>query len=73
MACYDVTNRGLVLRDTESFDFNIYKAMAKEEITAEQNNSLDDVQSSDCISVPSGNRSTGILGPYPIANSKAMS
>jgi hypothetical protein len=35
--------------------------MAEEEITAEQNNSSDDVQSSDCISVPSRNRSASIL------------
>jgi hypothetical protein len=44
--------------------------MAEEEITTEQNNSSDDVQSSDCISVPSGNRSAIILGLYPTANSK---
>jgi hypothetical protein len=47
--------------------------MAEEEITAEQNNSSDDVQNSDCISVPSGNRSTSILGSYPTANSKVKS
>jgi hypothetical protein len=55
MAHYDVTRQGLVLRDTEPFAFNVYKAMAEKEITAEQNNSSDDVQSSDCISVPSEN------------------
>jgi hypothetical protein len=70
MALYDVTSQGLVLRDTEPFAFNIYKAMAEEEITAEQNNSSDDVQSSGCISVPSGNRSASILGPYPTTDSK---
>jgi hypothetical protein len=39
MARYDVTSQGLVLRDIESFAFDIYKAMAEEEITTEQNNS----------------------------------
>jgi hypothetical protein len=47
--------------------------MAEEEITAEQNNSSDDVQSSDCISVPSGNGSASILELYPTANSKVKS
>jgi hypothetical protein len=47
--------------------------MTEKEITADQNNSLDDVQSSDCISVPSENRSASILGPYPTANSKVKS
>jgi hypothetical protein len=47
--------------------------MDEEEITTEQNNSLDDVQSSDCVSVLSGNRSFSILGPYPTANSKVKS
>jgi hypothetical protein len=73
MARYDVTSHGLVLRDTESFDFDIYKAMSKVEIAAEQNNSSDDIQSSDYISVPSENRSAGILGSYPTANSNVMS
>jgi hypothetical protein len=73
MARYDVTSQGLILEDTELFAFNIYKAMAEEEIIAEQNNSSDDVQSSDCISVPSKNRSASILGPYPTANSKVKS
>jgi hypothetical protein len=40
---------------------------------AEQNNCSDVVQSSDCISVLSGNRSASILGPYPTANSKVES
>jgi hypothetical protein len=73
MARYDVTSQGLVLRDTEAFAFDIYKAMSKVEMIAKQNNSSDDVQSSDCISVPSRNGSTSILGPYPTANSKVMS
>jgi hypothetical protein len=73
LAHYDVTNQGLVLQDTESFAFGIYKVMSKVEITAEQNNSSDDIQSSDCISVPSGNRSASILGSYPTANSKVKS
>jgi hypothetical protein len=47
--------------------------MAEEEIKAEQNNSLDDVQSSDCVSVLSGNGSASILGPYPTTNSKVKS
>jgi hypothetical protein len=47
--------------------------MAEEEITAEQNNSSDDVQCSDCISVPSESGSTSILGLYPTANSKIKS
>jgi hypothetical protein len=47
--------------------------MAEEEITAEWNNSSDDDQSSDCISVPSGNESASILGPYPTANGKVKS
>jgi hypothetical protein len=62
MACYNVTSQGLVLRDTKSFVFDIYKAMSEVEITVEQNYSSDDVQSSDCISVPSGNGSASILG-----------
>jgi hypothetical protein len=33
MACYNVISQGLVLRDTKSFAFDIYKAMAEEEIT----------------------------------------
>jgi hypothetical protein len=70
MPRYDVIDQGLVLRDTEMFAFDIYKAMSKVEITAEQNNSSDDVQSSDCIYVPSQNGSTIILGSYPTANSK---
>jgi hypothetical protein len=45
MACYDVTSQGLVLWDTESFTFDIYKAMSEVGITAEQNNSSNDVQS----------------------------
>jgi hypothetical protein len=73
MARYDVTNQGLVLRDTQPFAFNIYKAMAEEEITAKQNDSSDDVQSIDCISVLLRNGSTGILGPYPTANSMVKS
>jgi hypothetical protein len=68
MAHYDVTSQGLVLWDTESFDFDIYKAMSEVEITAEQNNSSDDIQSSDCISVLSRNGSAGILGSYPTTN-----
>jgi hypothetical protein len=55
------------------FAFDTYKAMAKEEITAEENNSSNDVQSSDCISVLSGNRLASIMGPYPTANSKVKS
>jgi hypothetical protein len=55
------------------FAFDTYKAMAKEEITSEENNSSNDVQSSDCISVLSGNRLASILGPYPTANSKVKS
>jgi hypothetical protein len=51
------------------FAFDIYKAMSEVEITAEQNNSSDDVQSTDCISILSGNGSASILGPYPTANS----
>jgi hypothetical protein len=51
------------------FALNIYKAMPMVEITAEQNNSLDDVQCSDCISILSRNGSAGILGLYPTANS----
>jgi hypothetical protein len=47
--------------------------MYEVEITAEHNNSSDDIQSSDCISVPSGNRSASILGPYPTADSRVMS
>jgi hypothetical protein len=43
MARYGITSQGLVLRDIESFAFNIYKAMPKEKITAEQNNSSDDI------------------------------
>jgi hypothetical protein len=35
MALYDVTSQGLVLQDVEPFKFDIYKAMAKKEITAE--------------------------------------
>jgi hypothetical protein len=73
MARYDVTSQGLVLQDTEPFAFDIYKVVAEEEITAERNNSSDDVQSSDCIYVPSGNRLASILGPYPTANSKVKS
>jgi hypothetical protein len=42
-------------------------------IIAEQNNSLDDIQSSDCIYVLLGNGSASILGPYPTANSKVKS
>jgi hypothetical protein len=70
MASYDVTNQGLVLRDTKLFAFDIYKVMTEEKITAEQNDSSDDVQSSDCIYVLSRNGSTNILGLYPTANSK---
>jgi hypothetical protein len=73
MARYDVTSQGMVLRDTESFAFDIYKVMVEEEITAEQNNSSNDVQSSDCISVPSENGSASILGSYPTINSKVKS
>jgi hypothetical protein len=73
IARYDVTSQGLVLRDTELFAFDIYKAMSEVKITAEQNNSSNDVQSSDCIYVPSGSGSTSILGPYPTANYKVMS
>jgi hypothetical protein len=35
MARYDVTSYGLVLQDTESFVFDIYKVMSEVEITAE--------------------------------------
>jgi hypothetical protein len=70
MARYDVRSQGLILRDTEPFVFDIYKVMGEEEITAEQINSSDDVQSSDCITVPSRNGSASILGPYPTVNSK---
>jgi hypothetical protein len=73
MARYDVTSQGLILRDTEPFSFDIYKAMAEEKITAKQNNSSEDVQSSDCIYVSSGNGSTSILGPYPTTNSNVKS
>jgi hypothetical protein len=73
MARYNITSQGLVLQDTESFAFDIYKAMSKVGITVEQNNSLDDVQSRDYISVPSGNRSASNLGSYPTANSKVES
>jgi hypothetical protein len=55
------------------FAFDISKAMAEEEITAEQNDSSDDIQSSDCISVLSRNGSADISGPYPTANSKVKS
>jgi hypothetical protein len=47
--------------------------MAEEEITVEPNNSSDDVQSSDCISVPLENGSPSILGMYPTANFKVKS
>jgi hypothetical protein len=47
--------------------------VVEKEITAEQNNSSDDVQSSDCISVPSGNGSASILGSYPTASFKVKS
>jgi hypothetical protein len=47
--------------------------MAKKEITADQNNSSNDIQSSDCIFVPSENRSASILELYPTANSKVKS
>jgi hypothetical protein len=73
MARYDVTSQGLVLRDTKPFAFDIYKAMADVEITVEQNISSDDVQSSDCISVPSGNGLASILRLCPTANSKVKS
>jgi hypothetical protein len=73
MAHYDVTSQGLALRDIESFAFDVYKSMAEEGITAEQNNSSNEVQSSDCISIPSGNGSTSSLGQYPTGNSKVKS
>jgi hypothetical protein len=73
MTHYDVTNQGLVLWDTEPFAFDVYKVMAEEEIIDQQNNSSDDVQSSDCISVLSRNGSADILEPYPTANSKVKS
>jgi hypothetical protein len=47
--------------------------MSEVEITAKQNNSSNDVQSSDIICVPSGNRSASILVSYPTTNSKVMS
>jgi hypothetical protein len=47
--------------------------MSEMEIPAEQNDSSNDVQSSDCISVPSENRSASILRPYPTTNSKVES
>jgi hypothetical protein len=40
------------------------------EITAEQTNSSDDIQSSDCISVLLGNGPASILGSYPTTDSK---
>jgi hypothetical protein len=43
MACYNITSQGLVLRDTESFVFDIYKVMYEVEIIVEQNNSSDDI------------------------------
>jgi hypothetical protein len=43
MARYNVMSQGLVLRDTEPFEFDIYKAMDEEEIIVEQNDSSDDV------------------------------
>jgi hypothetical protein len=73
MAHYDVTRHGLILQNIEPFVFDISKAIAELEITAEQNNSSNNVQSSDCISVPSGNRSASILGPYRTVNSKVES
>jgi hypothetical protein len=73
MAQYNVTSQGFVLQGIEPFAFDIYKAMSEMEITAEQNNSSNDVQSSDCISVPSGNGSASILGPYSITNCKVKS
>jgi hypothetical protein len=73
MAQYDVTRQGLVLWDTWPFIFKISKVMAKVEITVEQNNSLDDVRSSDCISVLPGNWLASILGLYPTTNSKVKS
>jgi hypothetical protein len=42
-------------------------------ITAEQNNSSDVVQSSDCISALSRSISVSILGSYPTTNSKVKS
>jgi hypothetical protein len=47
--------------------------MSKVEITIEQNNSSNHIQSSDCISIPLGNESASILGSYPTANSKVSS
>jgi hypothetical protein len=47
--------------------------MSKVEITVEQNNSSVDIQSSDCISISSGNGSASILGLYHTANSKVKS
>jgi hypothetical protein len=73
LAHCDVTSQGLVLRDSEPFAFDIYKVMSKVEIIAEQNNSSDDIHSSDYISVLSRNESAGILGPYPTANFKVKS
>jgi hypothetical protein len=73
MARYDVTRQGLVLWDTKLFAFDVSKAMSEVEITIKQNNNSDHVQSSDCISVLSGNGSASILGPYPTANSKVKS
>jgi hypothetical protein len=47
--------------------------MSEVKIIAEYNNSSNDVQSSDYISIPSGNRSASILGSYPTTNSKVQS
>jgi hypothetical protein len=47
--------------------------MLEMEITVEQNNSSDDVQSNDCIYVLPGNGLASILKPYPTANSKIKS
>jgi hypothetical protein len=47
--------------------------MPEVEITTKQNNSSNDIQSSDCISVLLGNGSASILGSYPTANSKVKS
>jgi hypothetical protein len=73
MAHYDVTSQGLVLRDKKLFVFDISKVIPDVKITANQISSLDDVQSSDCISVLPENKLASILGSYPTTDSKVKS
>jgi hypothetical protein len=47
--------------------------MAEDEIAVKENNGSDDVQSSDCISILSENRSPRILWSYPTINSNVKS